>query len=177
MAKLTDKQQAFINHYLITLNGTEAARRAGYRGNDVTLASVAYENLRKPHLRQEIDNRLNALTMSADEALFRMTQIARGDLSKYIDYNGKLNIDSLRANGDGQLLKKYKHTKNISTRKDSTFETESHEVELYAADAAIRDIMRARGLFGPLGTDDDPIQHRVKFIDYGLAKEDDNDTD
>ena len=178
MAKLTDKQQAFINHYLITLNGTEAARRAGYKGNDVTLASVAYENLRKPHLREEIDNRLNALTMSADEALLRMTQIARGDLSQYIYNDGDIDIQALKENDDGRLLKKYRRTRNSTTRKNGDeFESETIDFEFYPADAALRDILKIHGKYGPLGTDDDPIQHRVKFIDYGLAKEDDNDTD
>jgi phage terminase small subunit len=40
------------------MNGTEAAKRSGYRGNANTLATVAKENLRKPHIREEIDARL-----------------------------------------------------------------------------------------------------------------------
>lgn len=47
-SNLTKKQHAFIAEYLKTGNGTEAARRAGYKGNDITLATVAKENLRKP---------------------------------------------------------------------------------------------------------------------------------
>ncbi len=46
---LTAKQRAFISWYIsaeVNCNGTEAARRAGYRGNDNTLATVAFENLR-----------------------------------------------------------------------------------------------------------------------------------
>ncbi len=43
---LTVKQQLFVNFY--EGNGTEAARLAGYKGDDNTLGQVAYENLRKP---------------------------------------------------------------------------------------------------------------------------------
>ena len=49
---LTDKQRQFVDWYCSSdarCNGTEAARRAGYRGNDNTLRAVASENLTKPN--------------------------------------------------------------------------------------------------------------------------------
>ncbi len=55
--KWTLKQRAFVTWYVsaeVRGNGTEAARRALYRGNDSTLAQVAAENLRKPHIGEEI---------------------------------------------------------------------------------------------------------------------------
>ena len=50
--KLTPKQALFVSEYLKTGNGTEAARRAGYKGNDVTLGQVAAENLKKPQIKR-----------------------------------------------------------------------------------------------------------------------------
>ena len=50
MPKLTHKQQLYVEHYNKTGNGTESARVAGYKGTDVTLAAVGYENLNKPHI-------------------------------------------------------------------------------------------------------------------------------
>lgn len=52
---LTDKQAKFCIEYLIDLNGTQAAIRAGYSEN--TAASIANENLRKPEIVAEL-NRL-----------------------------------------------------------------------------------------------------------------------
>ena len=52
---LTPKQQKFVDAY--TGNGTAAARAAGYRGNDHTLAQVARENLRKPEIAAAIKAR------------------------------------------------------------------------------------------------------------------------
>ena len=46
MAKLTAKQQRFVDEYLIDLNATQAAIRAGY--NEKTAFSIGTENLRKP---------------------------------------------------------------------------------------------------------------------------------
>ena len=41
-------------------NATEAARIAGYKGNDATLSAVGSENLRKPLIRSELDARVKA---------------------------------------------------------------------------------------------------------------------
>lgn len=57
---LTAKQRAFIRWYCsaeVNMNGTEAARRAGYKGSNGTLRAVAHENLTKPHIRKEIESR------------------------------------------------------------------------------------------------------------------------
>ena len=57
MDSFTGKQSAFIDWYVITLNGTLSARNAGYKGDDNTLGVVAYENLRKPKIKAEIERR------------------------------------------------------------------------------------------------------------------------
>lgn len=64
MVKLTAKQEAFCREYLIDLNATQAAIRAGY--SEKTARSVASENLSKPDiadyiciLRKERNDRVN----------------------------------------------------------------------------------------------------------------------
>lgn len=46
--KLTTKQQRFVEFY--DGNGTEAARKAGYKGTYVTLRRIGSDNLTKPHI-------------------------------------------------------------------------------------------------------------------------------
>lgn len=46
MKKLTPKQQNFVNEYLIDLNATQAAKRAGY--SKKTAHRIGQENLHKP---------------------------------------------------------------------------------------------------------------------------------
>lgn len=53
--KLTSKQERFIDEYLIDFNGKQAAIRAGY--SPETAAAIAYENLKKPYLLDEIERR------------------------------------------------------------------------------------------------------------------------
>jgi len=82
MAKrnLTAKQRLFVAHYLDTLNAKEAAKRAGYKGNDATLRSVGSENLTKPNILEPIEEGLKKLAMPQDEILARATGVARGEL-------------------------------------------------------------------------------------------------
>ena len=58
---LTTKQSAFVDWYCseaVRMNGTEAARRAGYSGSDATLRSIASENLTKPNIQVSIEARI-----------------------------------------------------------------------------------------------------------------------
>lgn len=50
---LTAKQKRFVEEYLIDLNATQAAIRAGYSPN--TAYSIGNENLNKPEIRARID--------------------------------------------------------------------------------------------------------------------------
>lgn len=79
--KLTEKQRAFIHWYCsaeVNMNGTEAARRAGYKGNDHQLGVVGSENLAKPGIRDAVDSRLKAAMKGADvtiEATLRRVSV------------------------------------------------------------------------------------------------------
>ena len=52
MPKLTAKQQAFCEEYLVDLNATQAAIRAGY--SEKTASEMGYENLSKPQIAEVI---------------------------------------------------------------------------------------------------------------------------
>lgn len=57
---LTDKQKRFIDEYLVDLNATQAAIRAGY--SPKTARAVGSENLTKPDIVDEIKARLDGIT-------------------------------------------------------------------------------------------------------------------
>lgn len=56
MAKLTNKQKKFIDEYLVDLNATQAAIRAGYK--EKAAYRTGAENLRKPQIQEEIQKRM-----------------------------------------------------------------------------------------------------------------------
>jgi phage terminase small subunit len=56
MAKMTAKQQRFCDEYLIDLNATQAAIRAGY--SEKSARVIANENLTKPYIKEYIEKRM-----------------------------------------------------------------------------------------------------------------------
>ncbi|MFN3474071.1 MAG: terminase small subunit [Blastomonas sp.] len=61
---LTAKQEAFVREYLIDLNATQAAIRAGYSAK--TAAEVGYENLRKPQIADAIQLAMSTRAAKAE---------------------------------------------------------------------------------------------------------------
>jgi phage terminase small subunit len=137
MSGLTNKQRMFVEAYLECFNATEAARRAGYQGNDATLGAVGYENLRKPQIAVKIRERLQESAMSADEVMQRLAEQARGDVGDFIaiDEKGDFVIDWTAARGKTHLIRSLKHT--------------SHgiAVELYDAQSALDKLARTHSLY------------------------------
>lgn len=79
--KLTAKQQRFCDEYLIDLNATQAAIRAGY--SKKTAGSIATENLSKPAIKMYIERRMaekeSKLIADQDEVLKYLTAVLRGE--------------------------------------------------------------------------------------------------
>lgn len=86
MAKLTEKQKRFCDEYLIDLNATQAAIRAGY--SEKTAAVIATENLRKPNIKEYIENRLaekeKELIADQDEVLRYLTSVMRREMKESV---------------------------------------------------------------------------------------------
>lgn len=157
----SDLQLAWLDRYLVCWNATQAARDVGYK----------WPNKKGPELKlllaDEIKARIEERAMTADEILSRIADHARGDLSKYILSDGEFDIESLKADDMGHLLKKYKKVKKRTISKDGReYETEYTEAELYPADGALEKLMKHRGLYGPdLGDKERPIEIKVTLSD------------
>lgn len=79
MMKLTTKQQRFCDEYLVDLNATQAAIRAGY--SKKTAKQIAQQNLTKLDIQEYIKKRMaekeNALIAKQDEVLQTLTRVLR----------------------------------------------------------------------------------------------------
>lgn len=79
--KLTAKQRRFVQEYLIDLNATQAAIRAGYSKNSAR--QVGTENLSKPSIKQAIEEKLKQIdeekTADAKEIREFWTKVMRGE--------------------------------------------------------------------------------------------------
>lgn len=120
MPKLTAKQEMFCKEYLIDLNATQAAIRAGYSGK--TAYSIGNENLSKPDITELIQelkaHREDKLEVDAAWVLKRAMLI--NDKCMQEDDNGK--IDSSGANKSLELIGKHTSIKCFSDKVDLTGE-------------------------------------------------------
>lgn len=89
---LTAKQKRFCDEYLIDLNATQAAIRAGY--SKKTANRIGAENLTKPVIKEYIDARMaekeSQLIAEQDEVLKYLTSVMRGEsLSETVVVEGQ----------------------------------------------------------------------------------------
>ncbi|MBB1228222.1 terminase small subunit [Pantoea pleuroti] len=91
---LTDKQEMFCREYLIDLNATQAAIRAGY--SEKTANRTGSENLSKPDIAQRIidlkSERNERVEVNADYVLRRLVEIDEMDVLDILKDDGGLKV-------------------------------------------------------------------------------------
>lgn len=106
--KLTEKQRRFVEAYMGEAKGnaTQAARLAGYKGNDVTLSAVGKENLGKPLVIAAVAERVAScsLVASREELQQIWTRYARGEASD--DDKAILKGSELLAKSQGAFIER-----------------------------------------------------------------------
>lgn len=114
--KLTPKQKAFADEYLICGNITEAAKKAGY--SEKTAAVIGNENLKKPNVIKYIAERQKQIDDSriadAKEVMQFYSAVLRGEVKDQFDMDAALS-DRLAAGRE--LMKRYE--KSDDGRKDA----------------------------------------------------------
>ena len=105
---LTPKQRAFADYYIECGNATEAARKAGYKGNNITLGAVGAENLKKPqiagYIAEIVKPNEKKRIADAEEVIEFYTAVMRGEIKDQFGLDASLS-DRLKA-GDS-LMKRY----------------------------------------------------------------------
>ena len=103
-AKLTDKQRTFVAEYLVDLNATQAAIRAGYSAK--TADRIGPELLGKTWvaaaISEAIEKRNQRTGISQDRILEELGRIAFGDLRDAVEWGpeGVMLIDSAQLTDD-----------------------------------------------------------------------------
>lgn len=89
---LSEKQIRFCEEYLIDLNATQAAIRAGY--SERTAAVIGAENLIKPNIQEYLQKRrteiANSLNITQERVLKELAAIAFSDSRKFFSEDGSL---------------------------------------------------------------------------------------
>ena len=86
---LTPKQAKFVEEYLVDMNATAAARRAGYA--EKSAKDIGYENLTKPHIQQNLVRRQKQLQdkihVRQDRVLLELACLAFYNVQDMVDEN------------------------------------------------------------------------------------------
>lgn len=98
--KLTVKQSAFVDEYVVDFNGTQAAIRAGYvkNGAGVTAVRLLTDPKITVEIRVALDARSKRIAVTQDRIILELARIAFSDLSNIVEWGPDGVV--LRAIGD-----------------------------------------------------------------------------
>jgi phage terminase small subunit len=145
---LTDLQQAFINEYAKSKNGTQSYIKAGYKvENNKVACYSAFKLLRKPYIRSAIDN----ILQKKEEDLDISTSFILNGI-KEIAINGKKEADKLKAfellGKNRRLFIDIVESKNLNVNEEIS---KMSDIELCNAISKIEAISQANEVSLPAG--------------------------
>lgn len=149
--KLTDKQERFCQEYLIDLNATQAAIRAGYSEN--TARDIGCENLAKPNIQARLSElnkeRSEATGITQKRVLEEYAKIAFFDIREVFDVDGGLiNVKQLDANNAGAIASiKSSEEWGEDDEGNRTVIGTLKEVKVFDKIRALQDLGKHLGLF------------------------------
>ncbi len=156
---MTKKQKRFVEEYLIDLNATQAAIRAGYSTD--TAGSIGAENLKKPEIKNRIDKamaeRSKRTGINQDRVLQELARIGFAKITDVVDPDtAKIKTDA--SEDDLACIQSIKI-------KPNEFGTE-REVKLYDKKSALVDLGKHLGMFKDRLELDADMELNIT-IDYG----------
>ena len=163
--KLNPKQQRFVEEYLIDLNATQAAIRAGY--SPKTATAIASENLSKPSISAAIAcamaERSKRTGITQDRILEELAKVAFIKLTDIVDDTGKIKAGATDEDRACIESIKYKRTDT------DTGYSEEREVKASSKLKAIELLMRHTGMLDSRISKEQLKLNREKF-EYEIEK-------
>lgn len=99
---LTAKQRRFVDEYLVDLNATQAAIRAGYSAKRAD--AIGYENLRKPEIAEAVSaamkEREQRTEITQDMVLRELAKIGFADIRKIARWGNTQMVSTINAAGE-----------------------------------------------------------------------------
>jgi phage terminase small subunit len=161
----TDKQQAFIDEYCKNgFNATRAYIAAGYSPNNA--GPNAGNLLNTTKIRAAIDQRLKDQTISANEALQRLSDQATGDIADFMDDTGYVDIAAIKASGKTHLIREWEQWEYVDS--DGEKKEGRVKVKLYDAQSALKELIKLHRLDHGKATENTTIT----IINTGMSVDD-----
>ena len=140
---LTDKQIRFCEEYLIDLNATQAAIRAGY--SEKTANEQGAQNLAKLSIQEKVQEliaeRSSRTQITADHVLKEFWSIAQDDIKNYLSFYTHTDV-TLKVELKNSADIDTKNIGEISLGKDGQF-----KFKRYCRDNALLQVGRHLGMF------------------------------
>lgn len=188
--ELTPKQRAFVREYLIDLNATQAAIRAGY--SEDTARAIGAENLTKPDIASAIEaamkSRAERTDITADRVLKELAKIGFADIRKAVKWQSAMITEEDNPDGGDIAVIKTVVTNTVQMVASDELDDETAaaiaevsqnatggvKIKLHDKRAALVDIGRHLGMFKDrvehTGKDGGPIEMReVSDLDRAKA--------
>lgn len=165
---MTKKQERFVEEYLIDLNATQAAIRAGY--SPETAYSIGGENLKKPEVRAAVDKamaeRSKRTGVTVDRVVRELAKIAFVNPADAIDMK-TASVKENAAEDDLAAIAGVKVKYGKSGVKNKTNQLEC-EIKFYDKTRALELLGKHLGMFTDRTSVDMNVDGDLAFhIDYG----------
>lgn len=168
MKKLTTKESLFVDYYLVDLNASEAARKAGY--SEKTAGTIASQVLARPHvaaaIQKAMQRRSQRTEVTQDRVLQELARIMFFDPRRMFDAAGnpipinELDDDTAAAIAGVEVLEEYE-----GYGKDRKFIGYTKKYRLFDKNTALTNGMKHLGMLK------DKIEHSgevtVEIVRYG----------
>ena len=150
---LNKKHKRVLDEYLVCFVQWRAYKAVFPETSEEVCRTSSSRLFANDNFKAHLAARLNEAHMSADEAIKRLADMARGDVTEFITPMGAFDIEAMKAAGKGHLVKKIKQktiTKIGKTDKDEDTEVHDTEIEFYDAQAAIDKVLKVHGKYKEL---------------------------
>jgi phage terminase small subunit len=172
---LTDKQERFCDEYLIDLNATQAAIRAGY--SEKTAHSIGNENLIKPEIQERIREKQKEIQernkITADMVVQELANVGFMNIGEVFNENGLIQNPSMLSQKAKAAISSVKITKRSYGRDDNKTEEETTEYKLWDKVKALTKLGEHLGIFendneenkntNPLNRIADVLENDIKY--------------
>lgn len=164
--KLTRKQALFVSEYLVDLNATQAAIRAGY--SEKTAQVIGAENLGKPMIASAIatamEERTAKVELTSTRVLTELSHVALSDIGDILDFTGtapRLKLANEIPEHARRAIQSVKVKRYLEGAGEEAREVEVIEFKLYDKNSGLDKVMRHLGLYKD---GDDKGPRIVEFI-------------
>ena len=154
---LTDKEQRFVDEYLIDLNATQAARRAGYSGK--TARSIGSELLTKPRIAEAIAEakrfRSERTRIDQDRVLREYARLAFANMRDFAQWTAEdvrfIPSEDLDPNDSAAVAEV-----SVTEKESRGVTTRIRKMKLHDKKGALDSVARHLGMFdGKKGPEED----------------------